>query len=272
MYAGILRINLNNTDFYGENALISYLYFNPAPTSKQVNISLPPGIFGIYEALTEDILNSSVSGSFQLSIPAGEVRLIRLYTAGIVPKESNGRLYAGTDILDYHYQYNYSQNLRIKALSVSQNPVVINSVFTAYCDTGNVTQGQTVQFKWYLNDSLIISRIESRAQFTAPDTACQLILKCIINSAGQTAEDTMHIQVVGHIATSPIVNGIQSGLKYTSTGGENTFTANSIPGPGEILQYNWSTSTGKLNQTSGQSSKLAGSQCTDCSKHHSEGQ
>jgi len=250
---GILRINLNNTDFYGENALISYLYFNPAPTSKQVNISLPPGTFGIYEALTENILNSSVSGSFQLSIPAGEVRLIRLYTAGIVPQASNGKLYAGTDILDYHYQYNYSQKLRIKALSVSQNPVVINSVFTAYCDTGNVTQGQTVQFKWYLNDTLIAGQNQLQAQFTAPDTACQLILKCIISSGGQTAEDTIHIQVVGHIATPPVVNGIQSELKYAATGGENTFTANSIPGPGEILQYNWSTSAGKLNQTSGRS-------------------
>jgi len=41
---------------------------------------------------------------------------------------------------------------------------------------------------------------------------------------------------------------------------KNTFTANSIPRSGEILQYNWSTSAGKLNQTSGRSVKLAGAQ------------
>ena len=250
---GILRINLNNTDFYGENALLSYVYFNPTSTSKQVNLNLPTGTFGIYEALTESILNSSVSGSFQLSIPADEARLIRLYTAGIVPQASNGKLYAGTDILDYHYQYNYAQKLRIKALSVSQNPLVINSVFTAYCDTGNIAQGQSVQFEWYLNNTLIAGQSNLKAQFTAPDTVCQLILTCKISSNGQTAQDTLHIHVVGHIATAPVVNGIQSLQKYTATGGENTFTANSLPGPGEILQYSWSASAGNLLQTSGSS-------------------
>jgi Concanavalin A-like lectin/glucanases superfamily/Secretion system C-terminal sorting domain len=250
---GILRINLNNTDFYGENTLLSYLYFNPATTSKQVNLNLPAGTFGVYDALTESILNSNVSGSFQFPIPAGEARLIRLYTAGILPQANNGKLYAGTDILDYHYQYNYSQKLRIKALSVIQNPLVINSVFTAYCDTGNIIQGQPVQFKWYLNDSLINGQNQLQAQFTAPDTACELILKCIISSNGQTAQDTLHIHVVGHIATPPVVNGIQSLQKYTAVGGENTFTVNSSPGPGEILQYRWSASAGNLLQTSGSS-------------------
>ncbi|MGD0581310.1 MAG: LamG-like jellyroll fold domain-containing protein [Bacteroidales bacterium] len=250
---GILRINLNKTDFYGDNALISYLYFNPTPTSEQINIDLPTGSFGVYEALTENILDSITSGSFQLSIPAGEVRLIRLYPAAIVPHASNGRLYAGTDILDYHYQYNYSQKLRIKALSVSKNPVAINSEFTAYCDTGNVTQGQPVQFEWYLNDTLISGKNQSSALLTSPDTTGLLILKCIVNSNGQTAEDTIHIKVVGHIATLPVVNGIQSGLKYTPTGEENTFTVLTSPAPGEILQYSWSASAGNLIQTSGSS-------------------
>jgi len=250
---GILRINLNNTDFYGDNTLISYLYFNPKTTSEQINIDLPTGAFGVYEALTEDILYSITSGSFQLSIPAGEVRLIRLYPAGIVPHASNGRLYAGTEILDYHYHYDYSQKLRIKALSVSKNPVLINSLFTAYCDTGNVTQGQPVQFEWYLNDTLIAGHDQSSAVLTSSGTTGLLILKCIINSNGQTAEDTIHIKVVDHIATPPVVNGIQSGLKFTPAGGENTFTALTLPTSGEILQYSWSASAGNLIQTSGSS-------------------
>ena len=36
----ILQIDLNKTDFYGENALPSYIYYNPTTASKQVNITL----------------------------------------------------------------------------------------------------------------------------------------------------------------------------------------------------------------------------------------
>jgi len=134
----ILQIDLNKTDFYGDNALPSYLYFNPTATSKQVDVTLPSGTFGIYDAITETILFTAASGSIQLTIPAGEVRMIRIYASGITPEQRNTRLYAGNYILDYHYQYDFSENLRIKTISTDKNPVVINTSFTAYCEPGNV--------------------------------------------------------------------------------------------------------------------------------------
>ena len=74
------------------------------------------------------------------------------------------------------------------------------------------------------------------------------MLKCRISLNGQTAEDTLHLQFVAHIATPPVVNGIQVGSKYTVTGETNTFTALVIPAIGEILSYTWSASAGILNQ------------------------
>jgi hypothetical protein len=47
------------------------------------------------------------------------------------------------------------------------------------------------------------------------------------------------------------VNGIQSASKYTAKNESNTFTALVVPAPGEILTYEWSVSTGVLNQTTG---------------------
>jgi len=248
---GILRIDLNKTDLYGDNSLVSYLYFNPAPEIKQVNVTLPAGTFGVYEAITEAILFTGASGSIQLSIPGGEVRMIRLYTAGITPEAHNGKLYAGTDILDYHYLYDFSENLRIKALSTDHNPVIINSLFTAYCEPGNVNPVSTVQFQWFINDVLIEGQNQSQVQLTAPNIQSLAVLKCIISCNGQTAQDTLHLQVVEHIPTPPVVNGIQPNSKYTVTGDENTFTAMVEPAPGESLVYNWSASTGILNQSTG---------------------
>ncbi len=245
----ILQIDLNKTDFYGDNTFVSYLYFNPTLATKQVDVLLPAGTFGVYEAITETILNTSVSGSFQLTIPGGEVRLIRFYTAGLVPDARNGRLYAGNDVLDYHYQYDFSENIRIKALSTDHNPIVISSVFTAFCEPGNVTSSDLVQYEWFLNDVLVAGQNQKQVQLTAPATQSEALLKCIVSFNGETAEDTLHLQIVSHIATPPIVTGILSASKYAVINGTNTFTAQVTPTAGEILTYTWSASAGVLDQT-----------------------
>ena len=247
----ILQIDLNKTDFYGENNLPTWLYFNPTLSSKQVDVKLPAGNFGMYEALTETVLNTSVSGTFPLTIPAGEARVIRLFTSGLVPESRNGRLYAGGDVLDYHYQYDYSENLRIKSISTDKNPVIINTVFTAYCEPGNTNPGDPLQFEWYLNDALIAGQNQSQVQLTAPATQSQAVLKCRISLNGKTTEDTLHVQVVSHISTAPLVTGIQSATKYTVISKQNTFTALVTPTAGEILAFEWSSSTGTLDQTTG---------------------
>ena len=249
----ILQIDLNKTDFYGDKSLVSYLYFNPTSGAKQVNVNLPSGTFGVYDAITETTLFPTASGLIQLSVPSGEVRLIRLFASNLVPEARNGKLYAGTDILDYHYQNNYAQTLRIKSLSTDHHPIITGSVFTAYCTPGNGPAGVQVQFEWFLDGALIAGQSQSQVQLIAPVVKSQSVLKCRISASGQVAEDTLHLQFVDFIPVPPVVKGIQSNLKYTGIGGNNTFTAIVQPAPGEILQYIWSASSGTLSQTTGSS-------------------
>jgi len=247
----ILQIDLNKTDFYGENALPSYLYYNPTTGSKQVNITLPAGTFGAYDAITETIIDPAVTGTLPLIIPAGEVRMIRLFPSGVIPESRNGRLYAGNDVLDYHYQYDYTNRLRVKALSVSNNTILINSAFTAYCEPGNTNTGDMVQFEWFMNDVPVNGQTLTQASLIAPATPEQLVLKCRITFNSQTAEDTLHINVVDRIPVSPVVNGIESTDRYTATGATNTFTALVVPAADEILGYTWSVTMGTITQSSG---------------------
>ncbi len=247
----ILQIDLNKTDFYGDNSIPGYLYFNPTESTKEVQVTLPTGSFGIYDAITETVLSNSASNTYPLLVPAGEVRLIRLFSAGLVPEHINNRLYVGEHIIDYHYQYDYSLNLRIKSLSTDQNPILTNSVFTAYCEPGNVQSGNSVSFQWYIDNELIGGAIGSQVQLTSPGTPSSSVLKCIVSSNGQVAEDSLHLQIVDHIALPPVVNGIQSASKFTYAGELNTFTALVEPASGEILTYNWIVSAGELNDTTG---------------------
>lgn len=247
----ILQIDLNKTDFYGDNAIPAYLYFNPTQEAKQVQVSLPEGTYGVYDAITETVLNPNVTGTFSLSVPAGEVRLIRLFLAGIELQSIKNRLYVAGNVLDYHYQYDYSLNLRIKALSTDHNPAVINSVFNAYCQPGNVNIGDPVTFEWFIDNVLMEGANQSQVQITAPGAPKQLVLKCRVTSNSQVAEDTLHIQVLDHLLVPPVVNGIQAASKYTAIGDYNTFTALVEPAVGEELEYEWTASDGVLSQSTG---------------------
>ena len=247
----ILRIDLNKTDFYGDNALGSYLYFNPAKTARQVEEIIPSGTFGVYDAISETILFSSASGTILLTVPAGEVVLIRLYPAGETPVVKGNKLYSGDHILDYHYQNNFSERLRIKTISTDQNPVVINSVFTAYCTPGNIPAGAQVKFEWFMDNNPVGGQTFSQAQITAPAVKSESILKCRISANGQTAEDSIRLSIVDQIILPPVVTGIGSSSKYTGTGQTNTFTALVDPNPGETLEYTWSSSSGTFLQATG---------------------
>ncbi len=249
----ILQIDLNKTDFYGENSLFSYLYFNPNTDAKQVAVNLPSGTFSVYDAITETTLFTGVSGSIQLAVPSGEVRLIRLYPSGLVPEERDGKLYAGAEILDYHFQYKYSEVLRIKSISTDHQSIITGSVYTAFCTPGNIPSGAQVQFEWFLDGVLINDQNQSQVQLTAPSNPSQPILKCRITANDQVAEDTLKLQVVDRISGPPVVTGIQSAIKYTGIGETNTFTAITEQAPGEILEYLWSISSGTLAQTNGKS-------------------
>ncbi len=243
----IIQIDLNKTDFYGDQSLVSYLYYNPTPTTKQIELQIPEGSFGVYDAITESILFSTVSGSALLAIPAGEVRLIRFYPADLVPQAEEGRLYAGELVLDYNYGYVYPENLRVKALSVSQNPVVTSSDFVAYCEPGNISPTDQVQVEWFINSEPVEGQDLLSASLTAPLLPGELIVKCIITINGQTAEDTLHVEVVDRITSPPVIKAIETQNKFTATGGVNIFTVEVEPVPGDTLDYFWYTSAGEIN-------------------------
>lgn len=247
----ILQINLNKTDFYGDNTLPAYLYFNPTTAEKQVLVSLPSGTFDIYDAITETVIFKGVSVSFLLPIPSNEVRLIRLYTAGITPEVRNNKLYAGKDVLDYNYGYSFSVNLRVKALSTDKNVVAVNTNFNVYCEPGNIKPDDVVHFEWFIDNVSISGKSTSQVQITAPANQASFILKCRISSNGQIAEDTIRMQTVTHIPAPPVLKGIQSAFKYTAVAETNTFTATVEPAIDEVLQYEWTATIGTLNQTTG---------------------
>ncbi|MDO9153618.1 MAG: hypothetical protein Q7U47_07925, partial [Paludibacter sp.] len=72
---GLLQIDLNKTDFRGDNSYPNYLYYNPTTNPQKVDVNLPTGNYDVYDVITETVLNTNISGSFVTDIPADNVRL-----------------------------------------------------------------------------------------------------------------------------------------------------------------------------------------------------
>ncbi len=245
---GILQIDLNRTDFYGQNTLPSYLYYNPFDILQQVNVTLPEGSWGVYETLTETILTPMVSGQLQLSVPPGEARLIRLYNSDATPVQEGSKMMVEDEILDFNFGYDFTALPRIKGLAIDQNPVLTNSTFLAYCTVENTQPGTQAQYTWFINDTQVATGTNSQTTLTAPATEGLFVLKCMVLTGDVTIEDTLNIHAVQTIPVPPVVTGIQSETPYIATDGTNILTALTEPAPGEILSYSWDITGGTLTQ------------------------
>jgi len=151
---GIIRLDLNKTDFRGENVFPRYLYFNPYSTEKVISLNLLPGNWKIYDAISEEVLQTNATGQISVSIPPDNVRLLVLYPADRNTLVSGSKLITTNgETIDYQYGYNFSNPLRIKSFSVDTTTVVKGQQMQFYCLPENCNG--SVFYEWYVDQQKI---------------------------------------------------------------------------------------------------------------------
>lgn len=240
---GILQIDLNKTDFRGENTYPNYLYYNPNSTSENVNVSLSAGNFDIYDAITHSVIASNVSGSTTISVPSKDVRLLVIYPAGSATSQKGRQLVVtGGGIIDYHYNYNYSPSFRIKSFHADKTSVTSGEVVTFNTLTQN---GTSVSYKWYANNSVISGQTTSSLNWTAPASAGIYTIKCEATSGSETVStENVSITVAEAGTVAPNIEEInfngQSPFDQSAVV-EVSVNANTTAGT-----ISWTTSAGTL--------------------------
>jgi hypothetical protein len=99
--AGVQRIDLNALDFYGDNAYPTYLYYNPATTTANVQVTLP-STSSVYDAVTDTVLVNSASGSTTIAVPPGSSRVVVLAPANPTLVRANGTTSIGGHVVGHH--------------------------------------------------------------------------------------------------------------------------------------------------------------------------
>jgi hypothetical protein len=97
---GILALNCNITDFYGENKYPVYLYYNPYKEAKTVTYSSDNSI-DLFDIISKKYLAKGKLGAVDLTLEAGEATLVVVLPAGTRLKTEGLKVKAGNVVIAY---------------------------------------------------------------------------------------------------------------------------------------------------------------------------
>lgn len=205
---GILQINLNKTDFRGDNPYPAYLYYNPYPVSHSVDLDVGTEAADIYDAISEAVIKNNVRGIVSFEIEADNVCLPVIYPTGNQP-EADGRILKinDNDIIDYHYRYDYVNKLRVKVLSSDRTRVVQNEFVEFRCQAENISG--SASYEWYANDELIYKSNEDTFKWKAPDAEGEYLFLCkVVDSQNSAWSGGVAVDVIDAAYAAPEIKKI----------------------------------------------------------------
>ena len=241
---GILLLDVNKTDFFGQNKFPSFLAYNPYATPKAVTLPLGAQTYDIYNALSETVIKTSVTGNTTITIPADEAMLLVYLPQNATTVAKNGKLYIGDDIVDYHYGYEFAGKLRVKSLDTKEDIVEFNQVVDVYGAVENATG--TITYDWYVNDVLAESSSSDIFHWSVPEAVGTYKVLLKVNSGAASAKDSINLVVVERIPGPPVIAGFTADKKWFAVGSTSSVICNASNSHGGPLQYTWSVSGGSL--------------------------
>lgn len=244
---GILQLDLNKTDFFGDNHFPLSLIYNPYSTDQQVTLNLGGGSFDLYNSIEEANLVENVTGDYKVFIKAGEVIMITSLPAGTVTNSKDGKLYAGDHVIDYHYGYNFDPVFRIKSFSTKNSLLEVNKETTIYATIENASS--SVSYSWFINDTEKIATSGDSLTWTAPNMAGEFEVKVEVTSEGKTLKDSLLISVVTFIPTPPIVTSLDQDKDFYLSGTAAKIIARVENASNEHFTYTWKVPSGSFEQT-----------------------
>ena len=240
---GILLLDVNKTDFFGQNVYPTFLVYNPGPTT-QITLPLAANSYDIYDAISETILYTNATGNYPIIVAANEVKFLVYLPIGSTPITREGKLYIGDNIIDYHYGYNFNGKFRIRALTTQDTLIQFNQAAKLFCSVENRKGSPTYQ--WYVNNTLTKTTQDSTYTWNAPEVAGTYQIALTVTSGTSSAKDSLQIKVVQRFITPPSINGITKDSLWYSTNQVASLICRASNADGTKLQYLWTIPSGSI--------------------------
>ncbi len=242
---GVLRIDLNKTDFFGENGYPTYSYYNPHVVDHDVTLQLGSSTYDIYDAISETTIGNNVTGDYKVSIKASQVVMLTLLPSNAAPEENDGKLSNDGKVIDYHFGYNFSPALRIKSLSTTSTLREFNEPVTFYVVVENATDA--VSYRWYVDDVLFATTREE-FQWTTPQEEGDKVIRLEVTSGVATLTKEITVRVLAHVPTAPSITAIEQDQPFYYDGAAAKLISRVDQSATDKLDYTWTVSEGDFIQ------------------------
>ena len=241
---GILKLDVNATDFFGQSTFPSFIFYNPHSDIRQVTLALGPQSYDIYNSISQTIVKTGVTGNIGIDAAPNEVMLLVYLPQGSVPEARDGKLYVGREVVDYHYGYDFEGRLRIKSLDVLDTLVEYNQQVLVFAEIENATE--PAAYNWYVDGILVLTSSSETYTFSAPTTegAHKIMLEVI--SGLKTAKDSIELTVVEVIPVPPVITGFETDKSWYVAGSEAFITCHAVNAHGGPVSFMWTLPSGSM--------------------------
>ncbi len=241
---GVLRVDINKTDFFGENAFPSYLVYNPHEETRTITFAVGSVPSDVYNAISETVVKEGVAGNVSFDVPGGEVMMLTILPAGAPLAQQEGKLYLGQSVVDFHYGGNFEGKLRIKSLDVLSPQAEFGQAVTVFSTIENAPG--PVTYKWFVNNVPAAESTSPGFTWTAADTegVYEILLEVI--SEGSSAKDSIDLTVLANIPVVPVITGFATDASWYLKGTEASIICQATNSTQSRLDYKWTIPAGTL--------------------------
>lgn len=242
----ILKLDLLKTDYFHKDAFPSFLFYNPYSTEKSVVINVGNEVRNIYDAVSNSLIKSAVTGETSIIIPPDAAVIAVIIPAGSVITYDLNKALVNNIIIDFSSgQVVANHPPRIKSLSAEKQVVIIGDSTKLYCSAVDI-DNDPINYEWFISGGTI-SGIGSMINWSTPLTPKNYLVECIVHdNNGGVASDSIFVEVVEFINTDPIIDRLIAHPRKIHLGSNTSIKCIAADADGDSLNYIWSAVFGTM--------------------------
>jgi len=242
----ILKLDLLKTDYFHKDAFPSFLYYNPYATEKSVLINVGNEVRNIYDAVSNTLIKSAVTGETSIIIPPDAAVIAVIIPAGSVITYDLNKALVNNIIIDFSSgQVVANHPPRIKSLSAEKQVVIMGDSTKLYCSAVDI-DNDPINYEWFISGGTI-SGIGSMINWSTPLTPGNYLVECTVHdNNGGAASDSIFVEVVEFINTDPIIDRLIAHPRKIHLGSNTSIKCIAADADGDSLNYSWSAVYGTL--------------------------
>ena len=243
----ILKLDLLKTDYFHKDAYPTFLYYNPYSSEKSVSINVGNEVKDIYDAVSNTIISSSVTGETSIVVPADQAIIAVLIPAGSTISYDLEKVLANNVIIDFNSNQSVNNHPpRIKSLSSIKSIVTIGDSSKIFC-TAFDKDNDPLNFEWSASGGSILGTGPTVSWYPGFAQG-NYFIKCIVSdNNGGVISDSIFIEAVEFINHIPTIEKILAHPRKIHIGSDSDINCIASDSDGDSLSFSWFTAVGTIS-------------------------